>query len=248
MNPRAEALKQAYHLQAHPEGGWFAEMYTAPFVQQGRATMGSIYFLLAEKDISHFHQIDCDEMWYYHEGGALRITLLMEEKWEVLLLGGHPERGERAAVLLPAGAVFAAEMADPTDYCFLSCATTPAFRYEGFRLIYVPELRRRFPACSDQVEYLAFPAPEGTPTSPGEEICFLTEKSQIWSDMLSDVLEQNHIPFDKRGTLGAGMTVLAGPMLETYRFYVPAAHYAQAAAIVEELFGGGNTTETEEQP
>lgn len=132
---RIAQLKEACDLRRHPEGGWFAEVYTAPFETEGRATMGSIYFLLAGDDISHFHQIDCDELWYHHEGCALRVTVLYGGGCETLLLGSDAAAGQRPMAVIPAGAIFAAENADPEGYAFLSCATTPAFRYEGFRLV-----------------------------------------------------------------------------------------------------------------
>ena len=62
---RTDILKKAYHLEKHVEGGSFAEVYTAPFEKDGRALAGSIYFLLDSGEISHFHVIDCDEIWYY---------------------------------------------------------------------------------------------------------------------------------------------------------------------------------------
>ena len=65
---RTNELKEKYKLEKHPEGGWFSESYTSPFDNGTRAFMGSIYFLLEGHDISHFHQIDCDEIWYHHEG------------------------------------------------------------------------------------------------------------------------------------------------------------------------------------
>ena len=42
MKTRTEQLKEIYRLEAHPEGGWFAEVYTAPFEKEGRALAGSI--------------------------------------------------------------------------------------------------------------------------------------------------------------------------------------------------------------
>ncbi|WP_081677499.1 cupin domain-containing protein [Butyrivibrio sp. WCD3002] len=38
--------------------------------KEDRPLAGSIYFLLTEDEISHFHQIDCEEIWYHHEGCA----------------------------------------------------------------------------------------------------------------------------------------------------------------------------------
>ena len=153
---RADQLKTAYALSRHPEGGWFSEVYTAPFKQGDRALAGSIYFLLDGQEISHFHQIDCDEIWYYHEGCGLRITVLDHGKQKVLHLGMDAGCGQAAMVLIPAGAVFAAENLDKNSYTFLSCATTPAFRYAGFRLVGRQEIAADFPEAGEDVLRLAF--------------------------------------------------------------------------------------------
>ena len=143
MKTRAESLKEVYQLEAHPEGGWFAEVYTAPFEKEGRALAGSIYFLLDAGEQSRFHQIDCEELWYYHEGCGVRVTVLHDGRREVLLLGPDLAQGQRAMVRIPKDAIFSAENLDPEGYTFVSCATTPKFRYEGFRLVPDSELRQR---------------------------------------------------------------------------------------------------------
>ena len=78
MKTRTEQLKESYRLEAHPEGGWFAEVYTAPFEKDGRELAGSIWLLLDAAEKSQFHQIDCEELWFYHEGCGVRITVLCE--------------------------------------------------------------------------------------------------------------------------------------------------------------------------
>ncbi len=153
---RSEQLKAAYHLEKHPEGGWFSEVYTAPFQAEGRPLAGSIYFLLDQNEISHFHQIDCDEIWYYHEGCGLKITLVQDGKRSVMLLGNDLERGQRAMAVIPKGAIFAAENIDPAGYTFMSCATAPAFRYEGFRLVSRKEIAESCPQDQQEIGYLAF--------------------------------------------------------------------------------------------
>ena len=153
---RSEQLKAAYHLEKHPEGGWFSEVYTAPFQAEGRPLAGSIYFLLDQNEISHFHQIDCDEIWYYHEGCGLKITLLQDGKQSVLLLGNDWEQGQRAMAVIPKGAIFAAENIDHAGYTFMSCATAPAFRYEGFRLVSRKEIAESYPEIGNELDYLAF--------------------------------------------------------------------------------------------
>ena len=143
MKTRTEQLKEIYRLEAHPEGGWFAEVYTAPFEKDERALAGSIYFLLDAGEKSQFHQIDCEELWYYHEGCGVRITVLHGGRREELLLGPDCERGQRAMTRIPKDAIFSAENLDPDCYTFVSCATTPKFRYEGFRLVPDSELEQR---------------------------------------------------------------------------------------------------------
>ena len=117
--------------------------------------MGSIYFLLEGGDISHFHQIDCDELWYHHEGCPLRVTVLQDGVCKELLLGGDVKAGQQAMAVIPAGAIFAAEPLNQASYAFLSCATTPAFRYDGFRLVPKEELAT-IPGASPEHLRLAF--------------------------------------------------------------------------------------------
>ena len=77
-----------------------------------------------------------------------------------------------------------------------------------------------------------------------DDICFLTEKEQIWSGVLADVLKQNNIPFTQKSVLGAGMALRAGPAFESIRFYVLYKHLAEAKEIVNELFSSASTENT----
>ena len=156
---QADEWKRAYHLERHPEGGWFSEVYTCARQAGDRPLAGSIYFLLDRDEISHFHQIDCDELWYFHAGCGLKITLLRQGKKQELLLGLDAAAGQRAMALLQAGSVFAAENLDKTAYTFISCATAPAFRYEGFRLIGREEIASLWPEEAEQLAYLAYSQP-----------------------------------------------------------------------------------------
>ena len=154
MKDRTEILRETYHLEKHVEGGWFSEVYTAPFDKDGRSLAGSIYFLLDRGEVSRFHVIDCDEIWYYHEGCGMKITVLTENGREEFLLGSRVSEGERAMVVIPKGNAFAAENLDRDGYTFVSCATAPHFRYEGFRLLTEDEIRERYPDLCDQLVYL----------------------------------------------------------------------------------------------
>ena len=135
MNKRAETIKKIYDLEEHVEGGSFSEVYVSPDKQEGRPLAASIYFLLDGEESSHFHQLDCDEIWYYHEGCGMKITVLRDGNREEFLLGKDLENGERVMAVIPKGSIFAAENLNKEGYTLVSCVTVPAFTYEGFRLI-----------------------------------------------------------------------------------------------------------------
>ncbi|MBO4383869.1 MAG: cupin domain-containing protein [Clostridia bacterium] len=153
---REEELKRIYKLGRHPEGGYFSEAYTAPYSVGERPISGSIYFLLGKGGVSRLHEIDCDEIWYYHEGCGMKITALDKDEKKVFLLGMRAELGEAAMVAIPAGTVFAAENISPDGYTFVSCVTTPKFEQSGFRVVDRDALEKRFPEFADECVYLAF--------------------------------------------------------------------------------------------
>ncbi len=146
---RYEQLANTYALIPHPEGGYFSEVYTAPYMyEEKREVGGSIYFMLVKKDISHFHQIDVDEIWYFHEGCGMRIHLIDEAgniSYEDLGAG----EDQKFMVVIPRGVMFAAENLDENGYTFVSCATMPQFQYQGFRLIKKSEVSRYIPVDAE---------------------------------------------------------------------------------------------------
>ena len=167
---RVQELKEYYRLEQHPEGGWFAECYTSegtfarePVTGQeqaavpARAFSGSIYFLLDKGDISHFHRIDCEEVWYFHEGCGLKITTIDEAgNIEAIHLGSDISKGESVMAVIPKGVIFASQTLDPEGYCFVSCMTTPKFSYDGFKLISREELKELCPDAPEDVLALAY--------------------------------------------------------------------------------------------
>ena len=156
METRVEEPKKLYNLTKHPEGGSFAEVYTSSFVTADRAYMGSIYFLLDKDEISHFHQIDCDEIWYYHEGCGMKISVLKDGIKKEYMLGKDAEAGQRMMIVIEKDSIFAAENLDKKQFTFVSCATAPAFRYEGFFLVYKEQIRRDYPNLFEEISYLAY--------------------------------------------------------------------------------------------
>ena len=159
VKARMQSWIDRLHLEAHPEGGWFSEVYAAPAEygssKDGRVMGGTIYFLLGQEDVSHFHVIDCDEIWYFHEGCGVALWLLNPDgTCECRRLGCG--EGDEPMVVVPKGAIFGAENLDPEGYTLMSCATMPNFHYEGFRLVDQKELLEKFPKEEKLIRRMAF--------------------------------------------------------------------------------------------
>lgn len=155
---------QSLGLEKHPEGGWFAEVYTAPSEYgaslDARPLGGSIYFLLEKEDISHFHVIDCDEIWYHHEGCGVELWLLKPDgSCECRVLGCG--EGQAPMIVIPRGVIFGARNVDPSSYTLMSCATMPNFHYEGFRLVAQEELLKAYPEQEELIRSMAFAHTDG---------------------------------------------------------------------------------------
>lgn len=79
---RAAALIATLDLVAHPEGGWYREVFRSLHaVQPGdgrpqRAALTTIDFVLAAPGFSAWHRVRSDEAWHLLEGQALRLWTL----------------------------------------------------------------------------------------------------------------------------------------------------------------------------
>jgi predicted cupin superfamily sugar epimerase len=126
------------HLLPHPEGGYYKETYRCTeeiSVPEGKRNISTaIYFLLEEKNKSHFHRIKSDELWFFHEGAALEIFCLTEDKLVTVLLGKNIEKGESLQAVIPAGTWFASKLKNETGYALVSCTVAPGFDFNDFEL------------------------------------------------------------------------------------------------------------------
>lgn len=130
------ALIEKFGLLPHPEGGYFKEVFDSEEEKEDRKLSGSIYFLLDKEDISHFHQIDCEEIWFYHQGKGLDVHIIeLDGRYHIQRLDQ-----DNPMVVLPKGAIFGAENIDKESFTFISCVTTPHFTYDGFKLISKEEI------------------------------------------------------------------------------------------------------------
>ncbi|PEQ11900.1 cupin [Novosphingobium sp. PC22D] len=121
-------------LEPHPEGGWFRETWRAAAPVGERATATAIHFLLEAHQRSHWHRVDAAELWFWHAGAPLRLSVATGENAPIghVRLGPDPIAGDSPQGLVPAGHWQAAEPLG--GWCLVSCVVSPGFDFAGFEL------------------------------------------------------------------------------------------------------------------
>lgn len=137
---RAEELIGQLHLEPHPEGGFFREVYRSelridsPVINQTRNAVTSIYFLLCKDQISRFHRVLHEEMWHFFEGAALTLIQATPsaESCREILLG--PQANDCVYQhCIPAGHWQAARTTG--DYTLVGCTVAPGFDFQDFMFL-----------------------------------------------------------------------------------------------------------------
>jgi predicted cupin superfamily sugar epimerase len=126
----AGAIIEKLGLQRHPEGGWYRETWRGPEVG-GRASGTAILFLLQAGERSHWHRVDANEIWLWHAGAPLVLSMGEVSASEVRL-GPDVLGGEVVQAVVPSGWWQAARSMG--DWTLVSCTVSPGFRFEGFEL------------------------------------------------------------------------------------------------------------------
>lgn len=138
----AEQLIELLGLEPHPEGGWFAFRESSgrvipdgalPGISGERETCSYIYYLLRRGEISRWHQLKATEVWTWHQGGSLEMTLGGTGTEPVaggtLAMGPRLEQGEQFQMMAPADQWQTTRVVDG-DFVLVSCVVCPAFHYE----------------------------------------------------------------------------------------------------------------------
>lgn len=131
----AEYYIKNLEMEKHIEGGYFKESFlSVDEVRSDKKLWSSIYFLLKTGEVSNFHRLKSDELWYYHDGEALTIYMISPEGELITSqLGNNIEKGERPQVLVPKGYIFGSAM-NNDGYALVGCMVSPAFEYSDFEL------------------------------------------------------------------------------------------------------------------
>ncbi|MCB0477572.1 MAG: cupin domain-containing protein [Crocinitomicaceae bacterium] len=144
---RIQQIIKNYSMESHPEGGFYKETYRGPLEINNRSNATSIYFLLDGNNVSHFHSIKSDELWYFHEGDPLRIHMISPHgDYSYADLGGDLDKGQTHQTLVPAGYIFGSERLEgSSQYSLVGCVVSPGFDFSDFRLYTEEEILALIP-------------------------------------------------------------------------------------------------------
>jgi len=153
----APDIIQHLQLLPHPEGGFYRETYRAAYMvatpaPASRNVSTAIYYLLSDEDKSHFHRLESDELWFFHQGQPLEILLIQNGALTTIVLGPDLTRGEVLQAVIPAHTWFGARVRDSRGFTLVSCTVSPGFDYADFELAERDALTREFPALREVIE------------------------------------------------------------------------------------------------
>ena len=151
-----DLLVARLNLKAHPEGGYYREVYRSkgqiPQTALGPGFTGprnystSIYFLLTSDNFSSFHRIRQDEVWHFYLGSALHVHVIEPAgKLTTHVVGSNIAQGELPQVVVPAGCWFASGVSKSDSFSLVGCTVSPGFDFDDFELANRNNLIGAFP-------------------------------------------------------------------------------------------------------
>jgi predicted cupin superfamily sugar epimerase len=134
-------------LQPHPEGGFYKEVYRSEETIVGgeRNLMTSIYFLLTSENISKFHRIKSDELWFHHAGSPLIVHTLDENGHKEHFVGSDFKKNFQPQFMVPKNTIFGSTVMEENSFSLVSCVVAPGFDFRDFELFSTESLLELFP-------------------------------------------------------------------------------------------------------
>ncbi len=153
------------HLQSHPEGGSFKEIYRAEGIipqlslpsryTSGRSFATTIYYLLESKDISSFHRLKSDEQWFHIDGSALTIhSIDPSGNYLQQHIGKNLGKNEQPFAVVTHGNWFGGTVDESDSFSLVGCFVAPGFDFDDFELAKRDELIMQFPQHKSIIEKL----------------------------------------------------------------------------------------------
>ncbi|WP_299297703.1 cupin domain-containing protein [uncultured Tateyamaria sp.] len=127
----AQDIINRLNLAPHPEGGHYRQTWVAQ--NDGHPTGTCIYFLLAEGEQSHWHKVDATEIWLFHAGAPLILSMSETDNGPARehVLSPDLTQGE-PQLIVPEGHWQAARTTGA--WTLVSCTVSPGFTFDGFTL------------------------------------------------------------------------------------------------------------------
>ncbi len=147
IDTEINAIVEKLQLLPHPEGGFYKEVYRSEEIieSRDRNLLTSIYFLLTSSNISKFHRIKSDELWYFHAGSPLIVHTLDRNGYAQHLVGNNLDAGQKPQLLVPKNTIFGSSVLNENSYSLVSCAVSPGFDFMDFELFTAEVLLADFP-------------------------------------------------------------------------------------------------------
>jgi uncharacterized protein len=154
-------------LSPHPEGGYFKGTFeSGEYISDNELSVNyegkrklytSIYFLLASDDVSHFHRLKSDELWYYHGGSPLSIHVIDKNGiYQEIKLGMNLDAGEVPQVLVKKNSIFGSSVSEQDSCSLVGCMVSPGFEFQDFELFTQEELLKDYPQHKEIIMKLAY--------------------------------------------------------------------------------------------
>ena len=129
----AEEVIRLLKLKPHPEGGHYRETFRDDRGDGARAASTAIYFLLAAGELSRWHRIDAAELWHWHAGAPLALSMAPPNGCSVeIRLGPDLAAGQRPQGVVAAG--YWQRARSEGAWTLLGCTVAPGFVFEKFEL------------------------------------------------------------------------------------------------------------------
>lgn len=127
-------------LVAHPEGGYYAQIFrsdsvVAPSDGRGdRPGLTTIYFLLPEGTVSRWHRVLSDEVWHFYEGAPLELLHLSADLTTLTRIVLGPLTADQAPVHTVVAGDWQAARTTGT-YTLVGCTVGPGFDFQDFTML-----------------------------------------------------------------------------------------------------------------
>jgi len=163
MSNTSSSWIQYLGLTPHPEGGYFKEIYRnenlisdVELMQtySGKRNLASsIYFMLESGQVSKLHRLKSDEIWYFHYGAPIKVHVF-DNQYSTYVLGTNYQLNDLLQLIIPAGAIFGAEVIGTEAFGIVGCMVSPGFHFDDFEFVSFQEMKTLFPTYESIIEKL----------------------------------------------------------------------------------------------